>query len=403
MAILKVMLVGVTALMRARSAVGLGAGLAQSLEPSSEVPPVRGFSSDELLAAGGDTDELDDFDTWYLEEADRRSLSLGARSSSPAHVSEEEKTRIAAAAQQCRRGGASALERGVITYLVTRPADLDRLGESLPRLRYFFLRHWAYDVKVFVPGDALREYDPHSFDSSPTREEVQEVVREHLGESSSWEIAPFDLKFPKVIREDANWTSKLNTCAKAVSTSYKHMNQFFTKVMYEHPSLDKYRYYLRIDADFAFMADLENDPFCMMAKTGRKFMWQTRKNIWVKECSHGLWEWFQQYQQTHGLTVQDPDIWNERLAQQVYVGYAGMGDLDFFRSEQVHKLAEALNEDGRIYLNRWSDQTYYVLLFALFEEHNVVGDIGFDWPADAWCHKCAYDDDGRRVKGEEDE
>jgi len=393
MAILKVMLVGVTALMRARSAVGLGAGLAQSLEPSSEVPPVRGFSSDELLAAGGDTDELDDFDTWYLEEADRRSLSLGARSSSPAHVSEEEKTRIAAAAQQCRRGGASALERGVITYLVTRPADLDRLGESLPRLRYFFLRHWAYDVKVFVPGDALREYDPHSFDSSPTREEVQEVVREHLGESSSWEIAPFDLKFPKVIREDANWTSKLNTCAKAVSTSYKHMNQFFTKVMYEHPSLDKYRYYLRIDADFNFRAgsdgtSIQADPFCVMARSGRKFMWQTRREVMDKKCTEGLWEWFQQYQQAHGLTAGDDLFFSELGARVNYVGYVGMGDLDFFRSKPVRSLARALNEDGRVYLNRWSDQTYYVLLFALFENHSAVGDMGFHWSAEKWCHKC---------------
>jgi hypothetical protein len=391
MAIMNVLLAGATALTQIRSAFGLGARLSQSLEPSSGLP----FTSDELLAAGKDADALDDFDTWYFEQAEKRSMLFKTGSGHPAHVSAEEKLRVAAASQQCSRDRASTLESGVITYLVTRESDLDRLGESLPRLRYFFLRHWAYDVKVFIPDDALREYDAYSFEDSPNQTAVEEVLRKHLGEGYNWEVAPFDLKFPKVISDDANWTQKLNVCAKAVSTSYKHMNQFFTKVMYEHPALDKYRYYLRIDADFAFMAELENDPFCMMAKTGRKFMWQTRKQIWVKECSHGLWDWFQEYQQTHGLTPQDPAIWNEHLAEQVYVGYAGMGDLDFFRSEPVRKLAEAFNEDGRVYLNRWSDQTYYPLVFALLEPHSSVGDNGFDWgPSGAygrWCHKCTVD------------
>jgi len=307
-------------------------------------------------------------------------------------------------------GRGKALENGAIVYLVTRPMDLNRLKDSLPRLWYYLLRHWQYDVKVFVPGQSLRELDPESFGTSPSIQHVNDTLAQYSGLPVDYniEVVPFDLEFPKVLADtNGEWKQRMNGCAQAVSeagsVSYMHMNQFFTKVMYEHPSLDKYRYYLRIDADFAFMADLENDPFCMMAKTGRKFMWQTRKEIMDPACSEGLWEWFSDYQKSHGLVPHDDLFWRPEGARVNYVGYIGMGDLDFFRSEQVHKLAEALNEDGRIYLNRWSDQTYYVLLFALFEEHNVVGDIGFDWPADAWCHKCAYDDDGRRVKGEEDE
>jgi len=125
----------------------------------------------------------------------------------------------------------------------------------------------------------------------------------------------------------------------------------------------------------------------MMAKTGRKFMWQTRREVGNIQCSEGLWEWFQDYQQAMELTPKDTVFWDQLGAHVNYVGYVGMGDLDFFRSKPVRMLAEALNEDGRIYLNRWSDQTYYVLLFALFENHSAVGDIGFNW-GDRWCHKC---------------
>jgi len=244
-------------------------------------------------------------------------------------------------------------------------------------------------VKVFIPSSGLRKYDPDSFFDSPTFEKVYRVMKEHWGPPGrEWQIETFFLKYPKVISNDTAWKAKMNSCAKAVSTSYKHMNQFFTKTMYEHPSLRKYKYYLRIDADFNFVTDVAEDPFCMMAKTGRKFMWQTRKEIMDVRCSDGLWEWFLQYQKSHGLIPQDPIFWKPSGARINYVGYAGMGDLEFFRSERVRKLAWALNEDGRVYLNRWSDQTYYPLLFALFENHTKVGDVGFRWPKGSWCHKC---------------
>jgi hypothetical protein len=404
-----------------RSAVGLGARLSRTLEPRDGLPPQdrkenTSLSGDDLIAAGKGADEEDDFDTWYFEQAgdDDGRFSAGFDGPEKQGADAEEKSRVAEAWEHCHQGyvshGAVPLENGVITYLVTRKKDLHNLQDSLPRLRYFILRHWAYDVKVFIPSKALREYDASSFGSSPTHEEVVEVANEALGdEEYNWEIATFDITFPKIIADNDAWKDKMNKCAKAVGTSYKHMNQFFTKAMYEHPALEKYRYYLRIDADFNFKADADGesikaDPFCLMAKTGRKFMWQTRRKVRYLSCTQGLWEWFQEYQQAQGLTPHDPLLWDPLGARVNYVGYVGMGDLDFFKSEPVRRLAEALNEDGRVYLNRWSDQTYYVLLFALFENHSAVGDIGFDWgrdgPGGKWCHKCAYQGAFNPVTGE---
>jgi hypothetical protein len=386
------LLLGATALLLIRSAFGLGVRQAETVEPSNELPPQTfrekaSLSPEDLMAGGRDADEDDDFDTWYFERAGEEKPERISVNNPASHKPDStQKWMVDEASKQCK--DQAGLENGVVTYLVTRPSDLKRLKQSAPRLHRYFLRRWAYDVKVFVPSDALRKYDNSSFGNSPSPEEVRDVMREGLGEGYNWEVAPFSVEFPKVIADDAHWESKMNVCARAVSTSYKHMNQFFTKAMYEHPALDKYRYYLRIDADFNFVGDLVEDPFCMMAKSGRKFMWQTRKRIKDGYCSEGLWDWFTEYQLTHGLTPQDPIFFKWNGAWVNYVGYAGMGDLDFFRSSPVRRLAEALNEDGRIYLNRWSDQTYYVLLFALFEDHSVVGDIGFQWPENVWCHKC---------------
>jgi hypothetical protein len=354
-------------------------------------------------------------------------------------ISKQEISAREAAKLQCSQWNETrqpVVENGTITYLVTRQFDLGQLSESLPRLRYFFLKYWPYPIKIFIVSDSLREYDndtfnnmtcPHDFfdnatgtwktwtrpryhaaalppclgEVAPNREQVSKVVSAGLGEDYDWEIVTFDLRIPEAVQTDPGWEAcqrehldcgprfiNMNTCAKKASTGYKHMNQFFTKVMYENEAMSKYRYYLRLDADFEFRGQISRDPFCLMAKTGRKFVWQTRKRSRSLDCTDGIWEWFLKYQQDNGLTPQDHTFWRPEGAIVNYVGYAGMGDLDFFRSERVRKLADAFNKDGRVYLNRWSDQTYYVLLFALFENHSAVGDLGFTWSNYTWCHKC---------------
>jgi hypothetical protein len=400
------MMLGVAALVLVRSAVALG------LRPSGELPPraargTAGLSGEDLLAGGRDADEEDDFDTWYFEHAgderpnqrdQGRLFGVGLDGPEKLQPESSERFAVAQASQQCRLPSEvqPTLENGVIVYLVTRPMDLDRLKQSVALLHTHFLRRWAYDVKVFIPSDALRKYDRASYRESPEHRDVRKVMREVGGEGYDWDIVTFDIEFPKVLenatgkpvwKPKADWKKKMNSCAQAVSTGYKHMNQFFIKAMFEHPALDAYRYYLRIDADFFFINDVREDPFCMMAKTGRKFMWQTRKTIRDPSCSEGFWEWFLQYQVKHSLTPKDPRFFRPQGALVNYVGYAVMGDLKFFRSEPVRRLAGALNSDGRIYLNRWSDQTYYVLLLALFENHTAVGDIGFGWSDGLWCHK----------------
>ncbi|CAK0814427.1 unnamed protein product [Prorocentrum cordatum] len=344
---------------------------------------------------------------------------------------DEAKRQCSIAGIASRRGSSRAMENGTIAYLVTRRSDLAQLSESLPRLRHHFLRFWPYPVKIFVVSDSLRQYDNDTFDNltckkdtyhhsdgtvgwgrisctpdnAPNKEEVRKVASESLGPDYDWEVAEFDLRVPEAVKVRPEWENcdrkhmgcgprweNMNLCAAwpGIKPGYMHMNQFFTKVMYEQEALRKYKYYLRLDADFEFRETLKADPFCTMAQTGRKFIWQTRRHSGSPFCTQGLWEWFQKYQQDNGLTPQDPHFWRESSAMVNYVGYAGMGDLDFFRSEPVRKLAEAFNNDGRVYLNRWSDQTYYVLLFALFENHSAVGDIGFEWPDASWCHKCQH-------------
>jgi len=319
---------------------------------------------------------------------------------------DEEQEMHALAEEKCSildPGRGKALENGVIVFLVTRPIDLARLKDSLPRLWFYALRHWPYPVKVFVPGQSLRELDPESFEMSPSTQHVNETVAQYSGLPVDYdiEVVPFDLEFPKVLaRTNGEWKERMNGCAQAVSVtngvSYMHMNQFFIKAMYEHPALAQYRYYLRLDADFSFVKTVKEDPFCMMIFTGRKFVWQKRKGIHDHSCSDGLWEWFESYRDRNDMPAgKDEVFWGENGALVNYVGFATMGDLNFFRSEKVRKLADAINEDGRIYLNRWSDQTYYVLLLAFFEEHTKVGDMGFNWPKDSWCHKCVFPDTER--------
>ncbi|CAK0844886.1 unnamed protein product [Prorocentrum cordatum] len=174
-----------------RSAVGLDARPVRPAVASERA--AREANRDDVIigdfaAAGRDTDEEDDFDTWYFQHAgDASRFSAGLESGGPEKKGPdpEEKSRASEAWDHCHQGyfshGAAPLENGVIVYLVTRQSDLNMCCDGLSRLRYFILKHWAYDVKVFVPSKELREYDLSSFASSPSRERVMKVAQEVLG------------------------------------------------------------------------------------------------------------------------------------------------------------------------------------------------------------------------------
>jgi len=288
----------------------------------------------------------------------------------------------------CARDQQRELENAVVVYLVTRTGDVEWLVQrAMARVYKYFLERWQYPVVVFVPSERMRKWDPQSYFESPSKSEMERHLR-HVGmpEGVKITVEEFDLELPKGLPK--NWREQMNGCASRVSTAYKHMNQFFTKGLYEHPALNKYRYYMRLDADIMFTKNMAHDPFCMIKETGRKFMYEIRHHVGDKTCSEGMLDWFQQYANNNSIMYADGKIWNHRPDEGTYIGYIGVGDLNWFRSEKVMKLARAFNDDGRVYLNRWSDQTYYVLLLALFEPHSAVGDIGINWPYDSFCHKC---------------
>lgn len=289
--------------------------------------------------------------------------------------------------------GIRPLENAVITYLATSEHDIKWLVEhAIPRVWHFFLRTWAYDVLVFVPSKAMRTYDPESFGGAPDPEDVKRRCHSRTGlpDLYNLRVIEFDVSFPDTILNDPNWKepTRSNQCARKFWTGYKHMNHFFTHLMYEHPALAKYNYYLRLDTDLGFTAKVPWDPFCLMKELGRNFIWESRRKIASPDCADGLWEWFHDYAKNNSLTAVDKTVWGPLAAHTNYIGYITGGSLDFFRRDDVRKLSHAMNEDGRIYTHRWSDQTYYVLINSLLEEHNAVGDIGIGWPPAVWCHKC---------------
>lgn len=285
-----------------------------------------------------------------------------------------------------------AYSDGAIVYLATRAEDADALVKTVvPALWQHWLQRMRHPLVVFVPSPSLRRYDPRSFGLAANATDLRQRLLAGTGLPQDYPltVAEFDLRAPEKLHFTPSWQSPTKWY-----NGYLHMNTFFTKVMFEAPALVPHRYYMRLDTDTKFTGDVGADPFCVMREMGKKFMWQDRR--YEKYAySDGMGAWMQSYAKSHRLTPKNPEVWLEGQPQDeplktldlswIYKGYVGMGDLEFFRSPQVQALAQAFNEDGGIYLHRWSDQTYYVQALALFEPASVVADLPLDLPL---CHKC---------------
>lgn len=309
--------------------------------------------------------------------------------------SREEKDRVATAEERCALGNDASpgpaagtpLEPGVITFLATRDSDAFRLEHIvLPLLRKNLLIRRPYPIIVFMPSSSALIAKLDFAMSLGVRTKLQESLLRVVGQTYDLKVVEFSHNVTDAIHLNSLWVSPTGW-----HTGYLYMNQFFTRDMFEQHALDAYRFFMRLDTDVRIMEMAKEDPFCMIRETGKRFLFHYAARVF--ECcnwNEGMAEWFANYSKAEKLKPQDPSLWasmgtDDPKSKVVYKGYASLGDLNFFKSEQVRKLANAFNEDGRVYTKRWSDYSYLVQALALFEKHDAVGDLGFRMEL---CHHC---------------
>ncbi|KAF1851652.1 glycosyltransferase family 15 protein [Cucurbitaria berberidis CBS 394.84] len=204
--------------------------------------------------------------------------------------------------------------------------------------------------------------------------------------------------------------------------SYHHMCRFQSGFFYDHPALESYKWYWRVEPDISFTCAITYDPFIEMEKHGKKYgytiaLWERgttvaslfRKlsdykarvhipstSLWTAMIDPSYLPWpFRRFLSLLRNRDAYGDIWNMCH----FWSNFEIADMDFFRSPAYRSLFRYLDEDGGFYYERWGDAPVHSLAAALLlrpEELHHFSDFGYIHANLQYCTHAPTDEARRR-------
>ncbi|KAH7361214.1 glycolipid 2-alpha-mannosyltransferase-domain-containing protein [Pyrenochaeta sp. MPI-SDFR-AT-0127] len=282
----------------------------------------------------------------------------------------------------CRDAPYNTTARSNSTLLMlARNSEVDGAVHSVRSVQEQFNDHFAYPW-VFLNDEEWSE-------------EFKDKVSNAVGEGS---IAKFDVipkhmwGYPEWIDQDKSRRSmddmERNGIMYAGKESYHHMCRFQSGFFYDHPALQPYKWYWRVEPDISFTCAITYDPFVEMEKHGKRYgyiiaLWE--KGTTVASLFRKLSDYKSHFQiptTTLWTSMIDPsylpwpfrrvlallrnrdqygDLWNMCH----FWSNFEIADMDFFRSPAYRNLFKFLDDDGGFYYERWGDAPVHSLAAAM--------------------------------------
>ncbi|KAJ3903112.1 glycosyltransferase family 15 protein [Lentinula edodes] len=172
----------------------------------------------------------------------------------------------------------------------------------------------------------------------------------------------------------------------ADSVPYRNMCRFNSGFFFNHPLLQPYRYYWRVEPDIQYFCDVTYDPFDYLRDNKKTYgftisfyEWEkTIPTLWatVKDFMTAHPEYIASENAMHYLSDNDGDSYN--LCH--FWSNFEIADMDFWRSEAYAKFFEFLDSKGGFYYERWGDAPVHSIAAALFlpkDQLHFFRDIGY--------------------------
>jgi alpha 1,2-mannosyltransferase len=169
--------------------------------------------------------------------------------------------------------------------------------------------------------------------------------------------------------------------------SYHAMIRWQSGFFYQHPALDSYDWYWRVEPDVHFFCDVAYDPFRFLAENDLVYGF----NMAILDDARSfasLWSVTRDFIAQHPHLVHpdadvdwllDPHNAMEYNNCQFFSNFE-IGSLAFFRAEPNRKYFEHLDRSGGFFYERYGDAPVHTLSLALFARKDQVWffrDIGY--------------------------
>jgi len=312
---------------------------------------------------------------------------------------------------------ANTRRQNAALFMLARNSDLDGAIHAVRSLEHQFNRFFGYPW-VFIND----------------QEWSQEFKKNMTGEIQSGGTVTFDTisedmwTWPEAFSEREKdrarkvWKGMYDAMEETFQNgthvkkdSYHHMCRFNSGFFYDHPALEKYRWYWRVEPDVEFTCAIPYDPFTAMADSNKVYgytvaLWEVGSLI--PTLYRAASDWAYKY---HASKAAKSPLWNAMVEPswapwpiRKYLlshfsnrnAYGDswslchfwsnfeIADLDFFRSNEYRKFFTYLDDLGGIYHERWGDAPIHSLAAALFlkpEQVHYFQDIGYGHPPFQHC------------------
>ncbi|KAA8916640.1 hypothetical protein TRICI_001266 [Trichomonascus ciferrii] len=285
---------------------------------------------------------------------------------------------------------------------LVRNSELEELLESIAQLEAVFNSKFNYPWTFFNDKEFTEEF----------KEKVQAATSSNC---TFVKIAPEDWEEPEWI--DRKKAQKLGQKMRedddvqhANEQSYKRMCRWNSGKFYNHPELDKYHYYWRVEPKTSYFCDIDYDVFAYMDTNDKDYGFVI--NLYDSPQSVGtLWPTAKEFFQKHPDYVHDNNAlqWviqeNRPYHHKLANGYSTchfwsnfeVGRLDFFRSQAYRDYFDYLDQKGGFFYERWGDAPVHSVALAMMTDKSRIHwfrDIGyhhapyFNCPRSDKCRGC---------------
>ncbi|OAD67299.1 glycosyltransferase family 15 protein, partial [Phycomyces blakesleeanus NRRL 1555(-)] len=169
--------------------------------------------------------------------------------------------------------------------------------------------------------------------------------------------------------------------------SYHHMCRYQSGFFFNHPLLDNYDWYWRVEPGVKFFCDITYDPFLYMQKNNKQYGFVVTLTE-LKETIPTLWKTVREYAYSRRINITS----NPQLLFPFFEDEQGdynlchfwsnfeIASLNLWRSPAYRDFFNYLDQTGKFFYERWGDAPVHSIAAGLFLETDQVHyfeDIGY--------------------------
>lgn len=238
-------------------------------------------------------------------------------------------------------------------------------------------------------------YDWVFLNEEPFDEEFKDVMTSLISGNVKFGVIPKEhWSYPEWIDQEKAAERRKQMQEEGVfygdKESYRHMCRFESGFFFQHPLMQEYRYYWRVEPSTRMFCDVEYDVFKFMRTNKKKYGW-TISITEFRNTIPTLWnhtvDFIKQhpdYVHPNALEnfVRDKDDRSEYNLCHYWTNFE-IADMDFWRGQVYQDYFNYLDHQGGFFYERWGDAPVHSIAVSLFMDRDEVhffDDIGYEHP-----------------------